>query len=265
MQVTDVVDEPSLLFFIANHPVIDNHAHLLLREECESNHPLELIISEASGEALKDAPKTLAGMRAVKMLAEKLGCEPTWESVKEARQTRDRLQWQKECLQGTQAVLYDTGFGTTETTEPEDHDQFTREKARTMARIETLAEQILRGGLVRDYANFDTLFHQRTEALLGSVSAFKSIICYRTGLNVAPFWDGEATDFYEEVDAAIKDWVSEPLEFLQDKKLNNPLLNASIVRSVCGMLDLRPDTGKPIQFHTGLGDADMDLKESNPT
>src|SRR3569833_3777783 len=70
-----------LVRVIRTTPIIDNHAHPLLKPEMLSRHPLMSIATEAHGDAIDAAHTSLAHHRAVKQLAKVLDCGPTWESV----------------------------------------------------------------------------------------------------------------------------------------------------------------------------------------
>ena len=102
-----------LLEAIHQTPIIDHHAHNLLLPTELAQHPLLSITSEAAGPALEHAKSTLAHIRAVKQLAQTLGCEPTWEAV-EARIEEERGKkhdvWAKRCFQGIETVLIDDGL-----------------------------------------------------------------------------------------------------------------------------------------------------------
>ena len=96
-------------------PVIDNHAHPLLRAQKRRFLSFEGLISEAKGPALvEDAPHTLACYRATKQLARLYGLKEssTWEDVKSYR---DRLDYRELCSlsfknSGIEHILVDDGL-----------------------------------------------------------------------------------------------------------------------------------------------------------
>ncbi|KAI5789785.1 hypothetical protein DFH27DRAFT_486300, partial [Peziza echinospora] len=99
------------------HPLIDHHAHNILREpqkDIESDFPFELIVSEASGIALTEhSTTTLAHHRSIRQLSAFYGCPATLEDIKKARQDRveaDHEGLVRELLQGTSIVLMDDGL-----------------------------------------------------------------------------------------------------------------------------------------------------------
>lgn len=253
MHVDSITTEDSLRYFIAHHPLIDNHAHPLLQEQHEADFSLELIISEASGSALEDAKHTLAGMRAVKMLAEELGVEPTWEAVKEAREKVDRTEWNKKCFAGVQSVLFDDGFASGQTMNYDAHDEYTMDRAKRIVRVEAEAEFALKEyQITKNETSLEEIVH-KLSALVSEphVVGYKSVICYRTGLDVGlQGYAGLRAFFSTSNDGGN-----------HSQKSKDKILNDWLVHAACDALS---GTGKPFQFHTGLGDTDMDLQKSNP-
>lgn len=69
-------------------PIIDHHAHNLLTASDIDAHEMMAITTEADGPALEQTSSTLAHLRAVKGLAQILKCEPNWDAVQKAIQSR---------------------------------------------------------------------------------------------------------------------------------------------------------------------------------
>lgn len=63
---------------IRSTPIIDHHAHPLLKSEALSKKPLLAITTEANGDAIDSATTSLPHLRAVRQLASVLGCGYTW-------------------------------------------------------------------------------------------------------------------------------------------------------------------------------------------
>ena len=97
-------------------PVIDNHGHNLLRPRGLASSDLLTITSEATGDALRDTPSSLAHPRAVKQLRKlyDLPAEADWHAI---LQERNRMLYEdpegliRKCLDGTQTILIDDGLG----------------------------------------------------------------------------------------------------------------------------------------------------------
>lgn len=95
------------------------------------------------------------------------------------------------------------------------------------------------------------------------VVGFKSIICYRTGLAVAS-WESlvrGADQMQDALDALRKRAAKKPFTRLEDQVLSPYLLHvaAMLIQNHEGSRKL------PLQFHTGLGDNDINLTTSSPS
>ena len=251
-------------------PIIDNHAHNLLIDYKKGAYDLLSITSEASGDALQDSVSTLAHQRAVKQLSHVLGCEPVWEQVNKAIETR-RLEpndaWSKECFAGIETALIDDGLDPSNIHPYGWHDRLTRSKCKRILRIEREAEKIIHKELAtfrKAQAPIPEDFQQAIvegfvttieEAIAcPDVSGFKSVICYRTGLNISS---------YEAVHAKKLKVVLENKKIQAFTRLEDVHLGPFFVHLTAQAIE-RKKSKKPLQFHTGLGDNDIDLVLSNP-
>ncbi|CCM00965.1 uncharacterized protein FIBRA_03013 [Fibroporia radiculosa] len=258
---------------VFTYPAIDNHAHALLKVEHRDDIPFEGLISEAQGPALtEDAPYTAACYRATAQLAKPLGLSASadWEDIKRTRRAANYEQLCRTFMAPTriQCILIDDGLGVVDMVYPYKwHDQFTGSPTKRVVRVEVVAEGILKDlfdtqlvivGL-DPLALFDS-FSSRFNATLAAyaadpeVAGFKSVVCYRTGLDI------ESGFSREEVKVAL---VGSALRYeslkkvrVQDKPLNDFIVN-TVLRIASGC-------GKPVQFHTGLGDNDITLSKSTP-
>lgn len=282
---------------IQTFPVIDNHAHNLLTEENaygSPEYPFECITSEAQGHALADhVHSSLAHMRGIRQLAEFYQCPETLQDVKAARYEwvrRDYPGLIKRCFAGTHAIMMDDGLSPEIIHPFKWHRQFVPTVSR-IVRIEAIASELLehlahaagfmRVGLDADWhisqtesflVRFNTVFRNliRTLANDSDVRGFKSVICYRTGLDIGlesrknfrPHQSlTESTllqSFHEFLQKAVRDHKYR----IQQKEVNDYLVVA-----VCDVLEKLVDTdgdNLPFQFHTGLGDTDIELVKANP-
>ncbi|KAL3487173.1 hypothetical protein BJX62DRAFT_10599 [Aspergillus germanicus] len=274
----------SLRQLIQTHPLIDNHAHNILSRATASDYtkyPLEQIVSEAQGVALTNATSTLPFHRAAVQLASLYKCSSSdWDQLKAARDQLVQHDYEgliRQCLEGTHVLLLDDLLTDQDVESFDWHDRFTASRTKRIVRIEALAASVL-SAIVRegsvparsfDMSNFQALWERFSrhfsarisEAITDSaVVGFKSVICYRTGLDVQAT-DGEDTkpllqSFARTISAAT---VSTPR--VEDKPLNDWL-----VRQTLNLLKAAKTTqpNKPLQLHTGLGDNDINLLRSNP-
>lgn len=289
--------EDDLRQVIHTFPVIDNHAHNMLLEDHaygSAEYPFECITSEAQGNALTDHVHSgLAHMRAIKQLSRLFDCPETLQDVKAARYEwvrRDYDGMVKKCLEGTHAIMMDDGL------QPEIihpfkwHEQHVPTVKR-IVRIESVAAELLeqlsiasgflKVGTDADWSigqteaflmRFNTQFRNqiRTFANDPDVRGFKSVICYRTGLDIGLesrkalrpqqqlTESSLLTAFHDFIQQAVRD---------SNYRVEQKEVNDYLVCAVCEVLEKRVEAegeGLPFQFHTGLGDTDIDLIKSNP-
>ncbi|ETI28282.1 hypothetical protein G647_00731 [Cladophialophora carrionii CBS 160.54] len=282
---------------IQTFPVIDNHAHNMLTEDHaygSTEHPFESITSEAQGAALTDHVHTsLAHMRGVKHLAEFYQCPETLQDVKAARYEwvrRDYPGLIKKCFEGTHAIMMDDGLSPELIHSFKWHRQFVPTVSR-IVRIEAVAAELLehlahaagfmRVGLDADWdisqtesflVRFNTVFRNQVRTLANDpdVRGFKSVVCYRSGLDISlesrknfrPHQSLTESTLLQSFHSFLQKAVRDHKYRIQQKEVNDYLVVA-----VCDVLEKLVDTegeSLPFQFHTGLGDTDINLVKANP-
>ncbi|KAF5375423.1 hypothetical protein D9615_008018 [Tricholomella constricta] len=245
------------------YPAIDNHAHPLLRAKHRSDLPFEGLISEAEGSALTvDAPHTLACHRATRQLTDLFGLPEgsTWENIKAKR---FEFEYADLCRlsfgpTGIQCILIDDGLGIRDIMHDVSwHDQFTHSPSKRVVRIEVVAEEILvelfallgNSPSTEELAATMALFMVKLENSLKAsakdtiVVAFKSVVCYRSGLAVSPPAVGQEAKSQEDAELlaaferVYKAHLGSSKIRLQDKALND-----SVVRLA---LEVSAESGKP--------------------
>jgi hypothetical protein len=264
---------------IRTTPIIDHHAHPLLKSEALSKHPLLAITTEANGDAIDSAITSLPHLRAVRQLAAVLGCGLTWESVV-AKIEEKRLDcpedWTAECLAGIETILIDDGLDDEDDANPYPwHDDYTRSRCKRIVRIEKVAADIIcrigtafkestKARSVLDDA-FDEWIQEFDSYIVTAlddpdVAGFKSVVCYRTGLDITnePSDETRARQDFKEI---MANYAARGFEKLKTKSLNDLVVHrtAQLIR------DSPFRQKKPIQFHTGLGDNDLALVKSSPS
>lgn len=267
---------------IRSTPIIDHHAHPLLKAESLSTHPLLAITTEANGDAVHSATTSLPHLRAVRQLASVLGCGYTWESVVAAIEER-RLDcpedWTAECLAGIETILIDDGLDNGDDANAYPwHDDYTRSRCKHIVRVEKVAADIIRrlGSACDKSAQtgdvFDDAFEEWTQEFDSYIATalddpdvvgFKSVVCYRTGLDIAA---NEPSDVSEtRARADFKEMIVN-FALLDFEKLQTKSLNDLVVHRTAQLIRDSPSRQKkPIQFHTGLGDNDLALSKSSPS
>jgi len=119
-------------------------------------------------------------------------------------------------------------------------------------RLETMAQE-----LILKYETFDQVMERFVATVQGARAAghvgLKSIIAYRTGLAIRDTSKTEAIKTFRTVKERAK---RDGAVRLADKPLNDYL----ILRA----LEVAEEQELPLQFHTGLGDNDLDMLYANP-
>lgn len=263
-------------------PIVDNHAHPLLRLKAVTKHSFESIVSEAAGDALSSSWSTLAQMRAVRQLAELHGCEATWEAVvsaSESKRTADAYDtWMRRCLSGIETILVDDGLGN-----PADMRSFsdlsdhTRSPCWRIVRIERVVEAAVERLADHGTCSFDAVVEvfdkDLTEAVHDPrVVGFKSVICYRSGLAIPGSVDRLAAK--TELDARLETFVRdrERAGHSAHFRLDGTIASQFFVNEAASILSnaavgVPPEEARPpkvLQLHTGLGDNDLTLSRASP-
>ncbi|KAM7223362.1 hypothetical protein V8F06_001239 [Rhypophila decipiens] len=269
----------SVVRAIRRTPIIDHHAHPLLKLESQGKIPLISITTEAGGDAIHAATTSLPHLRAVRQLAKVLKCGYTWESVVaaiEQKRLNSPEDWTAQCLSGIESILLDDGLdGEDEGEEYTWHDDYTRSGCKRIVRIEKVAADIISMiGMELDNSShptddvIDEAFNQWIQQFDAHILAaledpevvgFKSVVCYRTGLDVAKAVDEDAaTSAFNDI---ITNFALLDFRRLQEKSLNDLVVH----RTAMLIRDSSSREKKPLQFHTGLGDNDISLAKSSPS
>jgi hypothetical protein len=196
---------------------------------------------------------TVLGIASVRWLARHLGCEPTREAVTAAREAAvrdDAVAYTRDLLRtaGVVAVLSDEGYPQPPITAQE----FSATIGVTVHRVARLEPWILD----RRHASFDDLVAGvETDAMTAASDpncvAFKSIVAYRTGLDVG---DPSAS----EAGAAFERWRADG--WRETREHAKPVRDFLIRRA----LGVARSTDRPFHFHCGGGDPDINLAGASP-
>ncbi|KAN0120472.1 Amidohydrolase domain containing protein, partial [Russula decolorans] len=261
---------PNYIDILRDYPAIDNHAHPLLTEENRDRLAFEGLTSEAEGAALQDAVYTLAHTTARGNLTQlyDLPHHVLWDDVKRYRAALSYDELCGVCFRKAkiQCILIDDGVGGVKEMgeEYQWHDRYMHSPTRRIVRVEVVAQDII--SEIHKMGEFwwpTTLLKTFSEKLRerleanakdSNVAGFKSVVCYRTGLEVStvPNRSAETSALF---DSFKHSQSNVPL------RLANKPLNDLVVRVT---LEIAAEYNKPVQFHTGLGDADITLTSSSP-
>ncbi len=233
--------------------VVDGHCHPLLSDPWTISPEtfLALFSEGRPGTMNAHIPGTGYFRRALQDLARRLGAEPTVEAVLARRQALGPAaagRWLTESR--VRGLLVDTGY-------PPDAMPLAEMRRLVpcrideVFRIEACAQTLLFKSL--DYDEFLEAFQQELRGAAPRCAAFKSILAYRSGLAIRSWAREEVALAYRR---AVGRLQTEGTPRLIDKPLLDMLVEAA--------LEVAQETGRPLQFHAGFGDPDIDLLQGNP-
>ncbi|KAJ5296973.1 uncharacterized protein N7443_007866 [Penicillium atrosanguineum] len=266
----------SLRHLVQTHPIIDNHAHNLLSRDVAADYdsyPLESITSEAHGRALENARATLPLLRATNQLAELYDTPcATWDDVVAAHSLWVENDYDgliRRSLEGTQALLLDDLLSDEDVESYDWHDQFTGSATKRIVRIEAVAATIIGDLMSTERKEGETVWSKFRQRFLDvidramdepAVVGFKSVVCYRTGLDVDPY-SGDEDLLTASLHRVLDSGTRRSGYRVEEKPLNDWL-----VQQTLKAISFKKRAGivKPMQFHTGLGDNDISLVKANP-
>jgi hypothetical protein len=241
---------------LAAIPIVDNHCHSLLREQPADDDAFRIHLTETyfPEVARDDVPHTLLYHWTIRELAGLLDCEPTPDAVHAARQARGLGPLVREIVErgNFKTWLVDTGYGADSTYSLDELRLLAPCRIEEVLRLEPMIER-----LIVESADFDAFidaYRAELEDLRArGIVGLKSVIAYRTGLRVEIVEQAEAAASFADVhERARRDG--------RVRIASKPLLDHLVVLAV----EAAAAQEVPIQFHTGLGDPDLDLTLVDP-
>jgi hypothetical protein len=237
-------------------PIVDNHCHSLLRRQPPDDEAFRIHLTESTfPEIARDHISTsLAYHWAIRELAVLLDCEPTPDAVHAARRDRG-VEWlTREIVERARfkTWLIDTGYGADTTFSLDELRDLAPCRIEEVLRLEPLIER-----LILDASSFDGFMDAYRAAIAGlrdrGIVGMKSVLAYRTGLHIEDVERDDAARAFAVVHESARRAGTLRIE-------SKPLLDHLIVLAVTE--SARQEV--PIQFHTGLGDPDLDLTLVDP-
>lgn len=234
-------------------PLVDHHCHGLVRGEL-AREEFEALLTEADrpGPLHPSLFDTQVGL-AVRSICAPLLDLPRFASpadylARRAELGADEVARRLLAVTGIAHYLVDTGYLPDLLTAPAELAAYTGASGHEIVRLEAVAEQIIGTVEPREFANtVREALHARAQNAVG----FKSIAAYRTGLDLDPIRPSDA-----EVEVAAANWLS-----AARKEAVVRLVDRTLIRFLAWTaLDL----GRPLQFHVGYGDADVNLRQCDP-
>jgi len=238
--------------------LIDHHCHGVVKADLDMAG-FEDLITESSdpppaGTSRFDSPLGLAVRR---WCAPVLGLEP-FASPHEYVARRAELgadevarSFLKEAGMG--ALLLDTGYRSEELHDVKAMGYLAGVPVYEIVRLEAVAEAVVASGV--DASSYPSAYRETLEESSREAVGLKTIVAYRGGFSFEP---------EEPTDAEV---VRAAGTFLEAAASGHPrLADPMMLRfGIWSGARLARERGLPIQFHSGWGDADLDLHLSNPT
>jgi predicted TIM-barrel fold metal-dependent hydrolase len=237
MSIHDMVESVAL---------IDNHAHPV--------EPLsESVITDSFADYFTEGALSVAHARntlnyraALAVLSEQFDGD-TEAKLLEQRASVDLESYSRELIAqtNTETILVDDGYPDVSPTE---FQAYTDTTVRPILRLEPIIERLVPAH--ESFDDFVDAFRTNVEdALAGEYVALKSIIAYRTGLDIANPDRNTAEHAFERLRTNWDGRIADPIV------LDHLLHEAT---SIAGEYDV------PIQLHTGFGDADAHPRFVDP-
>ena len=239
-------------------PVVDNHCHPVLLRQHMDVAEFRRYFTEAPEASIAEhhVPHTIYYLWMLRQLSTLYGCERTEDAIIAAHNgiSADTLIEHLLTSANIDTLILDPAFPLPEVCySPAQISQTGQCKTTSMFRLETLMQR-----LVVAYSDFDDVVDQfsaeLTDIRARGYCALKSIVAYRTGLQIAAWSKDEAAHSFQQ---ARTDAVRQQQQFrIAHKPLIDYLLHIAFAHAA--------QQEVPIQFHTGYGDNDTDMRLGNP-
>ncbi|HLQ29391.1 MAG TPA: amidohydrolase family protein [Ktedonobacteraceae bacterium] len=238
-------------------PVVDNHCHPVLLNQHMDALRFRGYCTEATDASFAErhVPNTVYYLWLLRQMAIFYGCAQNEEDILAARNQLGSDALLEHLLRAANidTLVLDPAYPlSSECYTPERMGQLGHCRTVKMLRLETLMQQ-----LILTYADFDEVVDhfsaEVSRAHEHGFCALKSIVAYRTGLNIAEWSKDEAiTSFVEARTKAVEHGQLR----IAHKPLIDYLLHIAFRHAAEQQL--------PLQFHTGYGDSDTDMRLGNP-
>jgi predicted TIM-barrel fold metal-dependent hydrolase len=234
--------------------VIDDHVHPLPLEFTPFDIG-ELGLDVEPGPAAADRRRRLApGRLYVHLMQTRLAglLGVAAEDVAAARDeiaARDWAGWVQRLLDdaGVTGMLVDEALHPEDAARPVDvHEGLTGRRVWKLARLDPLVDRLIGAGATAPEI-LDAVGTFMTDAAAAGTVGFKTVLAYRTGLAVDPAADLAAAERSLRSEAPVR---------RRGKALRDLVFRTALARAA--------DLGLPIQVHTGIGDSEIRLAESDP-
>ena len=240
--------------FLAELPLVDHHVHGVIREDPSLEGFTQMITeSDRTPTSLNEAMNTQVGFATRRWVAPLLDLEPSVGSQEyfDRRLALGADEVNRRLLRASGIGHYfiETGLKGTDIHGLSGMAQLSGAKVDEIIRIESVAEQVALSGVSAE--SFATNFFSTLATQSQNAIGLKSIVAYRIGL------DFEATPpSAHEVEVAAGKWFQEIAQSGKSR-VSDPILLRHLIFSAAQL-------NKPMQFHIGFGDPDLNLHRCDP-
>ena len=239
-------------------PIVDNHCHPVLLQQHVDVAAFRRYFTESPDASIAEqhVPHTIYYLWMLRQLADFYNCERSEDAVIAVR-NRMSAETLIEHLITTahiDTLVLDPAFPLPDVCySPQQISQIGQCKTAKMFRLETLMQR-----LVVAHSDFDDVVAQFiaeiSDIRAKGYCSFKSIVAYRTGLQIAEWSKDEAVRSFRQ---ARIEAVEKQQQFrIAHKPLIDYLLHIAFTHAA--------EQHVPMQFHTGYGDNDTDMRLGNP-
>ena len=239
-------------------PVVDNHCHPVLLKQQMDVAEFRRYFTESpdASIAAEHVPHTIYYLWMLRQLAAFYSCEAREDAIIAARNSRsaEKLLEQLISAASIDTLVLDPAYPLPDVCySPEQMSQIAGCRTAKMLRLETIMQR-----LVIAHDDFNEVVNRFTaevsDVRVKGSCALKSIVAYRTGLQIAEWSKGEVVASFQQ---ARREAVAQQKQFrLAHKPLIDYLLHIAFTQAAQQQV--------PIQFHTGYGDNDTDMRLGNP-
>ncbi len=238
-------------------PVVDNHCHPIFQNQQMDTLQFRTCFVEGNGPSFPERhlSNSVYYLWFLRQVAAFYGCEPSEEAVLATRNSMSTEALLERLLPpaNIDTLVIDTGYPPSEECYSlESMGELGHCRIAKLLRLELLMQQ-----LIVAYGDFDEVVERFSREVsnvrVHGYCGFKSIVAYRTGLNVSQWSKDEAAVSFAVARAkAVQDGKLR----IAHKPLLDYLLHIAFSKAA--------EQGLPVQFHTGYGDSDTDMRLGNP-
>jgi hypothetical protein len=243
-------------------PLIDNHCHPFHRKQPETEEQYVHYFSESRDPRVhKDHVRNGLFYRTnLRLAAELLGL-PADASAAKVLAERKRLGLKRLAVlavtkSNTKGVIMDRGFPPEVAMSQDETEEVLKGTGCQMRRVQRL--EMVYEELITKSETFGEveqgLIAELTDMRSKGIYGLKSVIAYRSGLNIQPTYRWEAMDGFRQIK---KEHAATGKKIRVASKPVEDYLTRTALK-MAGEQEI------PVQFHSGIGDTDEDMLESNP-